>query len=153
MDIQIVKATLAHAHAMAGRYREADDVECRALSGRSALEAAQDSVQNSHPGWAGLVDGICVCVFGAVPSGVEGAGVPWLLGSRELDDLPLSLARRSRKYIRQMLDEYPYLYNLVDARHEASLRWLKWCGFHIMEPPEPAGRNGELFHYFEMRRQ
>ena len=153
MDIRIVKATLHHAHAMAGRYRKADEVECRAMSGRSALEAAQDSVQHSDPGWAGLVDGTCVCVFGAAPSLVEDAGVPWLLGSRELDDLPLSLARRSRKYIRQMLDSYPYLYNLVDARHEASLRWLKWCGFRVIEPPEPRGRNGELFHYFEMRRQ
>ncbi len=153
MEIQIVEAELRHAHAMAGRYREADERECRAMSGRSALEAAQHSVQHATPGWAGLVDGTCVCVFGASPSLVEDAGVPWLLGSQELDDLPLSLARRSRLYVHRMLDQFPYLYNLVDARHEASLRWLKWCGFRILEPAEPRGRNGELFHYFEMRRQ
>jgi hypothetical protein len=48
-----------------------------------------------------------------------------------------------------MLDVFPRLTNLVDVRNEKYIRWLKRIGFNIL-PPIAMGRDGLMFHPFEM---
>ena len=59
--------------------------------------------------------------------------------------------RRNREYVRQMQAAFPTLRNMVDARNEVSIRWLRWLGFTI-EPAIRWGAAGMPFHPFWMTR-
>jgi hypothetical protein len=73
-----------------------------------------------------------------------------MLGSSDLDRAGIRIARLSCYYLDKMKERFSCLVNLVDARHEASIRWLRWCGFVVM-PAEPAGVVGLPFHRFWMK--
>ncbi len=89
-------------------------------------------------------------VFGCIPC--MGHGVPWLLGTEKIDDMWITFARESRRFIKAMLNQHGYLTNYVDTRNTKSIEWLKWCGFTIL-PAEPHGIFGLPFHRFEQRRE
>jgi hypothetical protein len=49
-----------------------------------------------------------------------------------------------------MLEVFPHLFNLVDARNKKSIRWLKRAGFLVHEPIVH-GPHDMLFHPFEIK--
>tara|TARA_R100000315_G_C5187062_1_gene108875 strand:- start:30 stop:497 length:468 start_codon:yes stop_codon:yes gene_type:complete len=82
------------------------------------------------------------------------AGVAYLLSSEEL----ISSAYRLR-FLRQCLDwteillqPYDYIYNWVDARNWASLRWLEHCKFEIEETDDAYGYEQRAFHRLVRRK-
>lgn len=149
LQVEIRPATLADAAAL--DLRAADREEVLALSGRDPREVLAESVDRSSMAWAGCADGKLVCLFGVVPASLAGVtGIPWLLGSDDVCAYSRAFLRRNRAYVRGMLAEYPILRNVVDARNEVSIRWLKWLGFE-METAQPMGVQRLPFHPFEMR--
>jgi hypothetical protein len=88
----------------------------------------------------------------AVISLLSGMASPWLLGTHIAARSPTALTRVSVRYVGQALNRFPHLVNTVDARNEASIRWLKRLGFTIAKTPEPYGRHGLPFYRFEMRK-
>ena len=82
------------------------------------------------------------------------AGVAYLLSTEEL----ISRAYRLR-FLRQCLDwteillqPYDYIYNWVDARNWASLRWLEHCKFKIEETDDAYGYEQRAFHRLVRRK-
>lgn len=130
--------------------RTADRDECEALFGSGSLrDAAVRTVANSLDVWVAEVEGEPVAIFG-VSGGLTGrTGYPWMFGTDAVDRNRRSLMRDCRGYIRQMLDVFPMLTNLVDTRNEKYIRWLKRIGFNIL-PPIAMGKEGLMFHPFEM---
>jgi len=150
--VEIVPATLEHVAEMAPRMREADRQEVWASFYLTPELALSVSVRTSRHAWAGLIDGRVVCIFGVGGSSVlSDVGVPWLLGTDDLDRNQFAFLRRCRQHVAQMLAGYPVLINFVDDRNKVSQRWLRWLGFTIMEP-EPHGPQGLPFRKFYMVR-
>lgn len=147
----MVTATLDHANELAGRVRQAD-VDEFAAQDMTPWEVLKEGLTVSTLAWAGLRDGRVVCIFGiATPSILSGEGVPWMVGSEELDHCAYAFLRRSRMVVGHMLTLCEHLENYVDSRNTRAVRWLRWLGFQIHEPA-PHGPHGVPFHRFEMRR-
>lgn len=133
------------------RLRDADRAEVLALTGRDPTQVLRESVMDSAMAWAGCVDGLPACLFGVVPVSLAGVtGTPWLLGTDVVLGYSRAFLRRNKEYVGQMLAAFPILRNVVDARNEVSIQWLKWLGFKI-DPAMPMGVDGLPFHPFEMR--
>ena len=130
---------------------EADMQEIRAATTARPEIAVALSVACSDPGWAVELEGRPLCVFGAGPAGTtpEGkrVGRPWLLSVEDLKGYPVHFLRVSRDVIAEMRRRYDVLENWVDARNLRSIKWLRWCGFEIMDA-EPWGPFGAMFHRF-----
>ena len=76
--------------------------------------------------------GVPFCMFGAGEVG-KGKAAVWLLGTdvMELPDVRRFLVRHSRQVLQIIRDEYPHLFNRVDARNTRAIRWLRWLGFEF----------------------
>lgn len=116
------------------KLREADTLELQASLGVTGPLAIAECLIHSERTWVGIDDGDIICVFGlgAVPPDV---GIPWMLGTEGIDKVALTFLKESREIVKLMLDYYPYLTNLVDARHTKAIRWLKWLGFSFDSEP------------------
>lgn len=91
-------------------------------------------------------------MFGICPENLLGTrAVLWLLATENLMDVKLEFIRYSRKFINLMIEQYPLLYNWVDARNVKSVYWLKKIGADLKNS-EPYGVDKMPFHYFEFAR-
>lgn len=94
-----------------------------------------------------------VGIFGTcpMPNRDQAAGV-WFMATDDLRGMWLSFLRMSRECVARMLDDYPLLFNWVDARNAESIEWLKWCGAKL-EPAKPFGPDKMPFHFFTITRR
>jgi hypothetical protein len=152
-EYRILEAEPGHAVTMAPDMRPADVAEVYAASGRTPEAALLASLRRSTHAWTCLVDGTPACIWGVGPLSLAGGqGCPWMLGTAQVGRHRREFLRQSRLFLRQMLETYDELENVVDARNRSSLRWLAWLGFTIA-PAEPYGFLGLPFHAFRMRRR
>lgn len=130
--------------------RDCDREECAAMAGASPADAVRRSIDLSHEAWAGLADGVPVCLFG-LGIGVPMAGIarPWLLATDRISDHRIAFLRRNKEMVERWAAAYPYLENWVDARNVQSVAWLRWLGFNI-EEAKPFGPFRYDFHRFTM---
>ncbi len=152
-DVTLRPATDADCVALAATMRQVDRDEVEATDGGTPLAALRTSMRHSsHAVTATDGEGRVLCMFGVGAWGfMSNTGVPWLLGSDLLDRYWRLFVRLSPKYLAAILDLYPELENLIDARSTRAIRWLKWLGFTVALP-EPIGKNGELMRRFWLRR-
>lgn len=146
----IVRATPEHAIAIAQNLRLDDRRELWAASASQPTRTIMRSIKASTWANVGLVDGVPACVFGVVQVGLFGpAAVPWAMTTPLVDRHRRAFMRHSRQWVDKMTADHALLFNYVDARYSAAIRWLRWLGFDIMSP-EPYGPFGLPFHRFEM---
>lgn len=151
-DIVIEPAHAGHVAAIADRLRPSDIAEIAAASGDAPDAALMRGFETSHLVWTALDANGPFAMWGARGLSVlSETGVPWLLGTKELDRRHVEIARQSNYYVAKMAAFFPRLLNFIDARQTKSIRWLKWCGFHV-EPAQPYGVSGLPFHKFWMGR-
>lgn len=74
-----------------------------------------------------------VAVVGVVPAG-RGVGIPWMLGTDEIKDMPLTLYRESKTMLSRIKSRYESLQNLVDAENTVAIEWLEVLGFKFGNP-------------------
>jgi len=152
VEIKFVKANQLFVDELKDGLRLEDEQECLAASNQHASFAMQAGFNNSTLCWVGLIGGKPFNCFGVAPSGIEGLGVPWMLGTNDIKNAARGIAKNSEIYIGKMLDAYPKLLNWVDARNLISIYWLKRCGFNI-EPPTHYGHQNKLFHRFHINKE
>ncbi len=154
MTVDIVPATQAHADVIAANPRQADEVEVRASCGLSVGWALRYGLRKSSKVWTAIIDGIPVCMFGVtLTSAITGTGTVWCLASSEMSKPAVrrQFIEHSPHVLQAVQERFPgTLFNAVDVRNLSAIRWLKWMGFKLL-PPEPMGRNGELFQPFYIR--
>jgi hypothetical protein len=136
-----------------GKLRECDERELWAalhMDGRKALLMSFEQAERS---WAILADGHPVAIFGVSPYPyVRRQGCPWMLANDYISKIWRFVLRKTREYVHvHMMEGFDSLFNFVDVRNEASIRWLRWAGFHVGEPV-PFGMEGEPFRPFWLRR-
>lgn len=131
--------------------RQADADEIRAL-GLEPMVGVWQAFRASSHAWTLRVNGEPVCVFGLVPTNLLGrTALIWLLGTDGVPSNARSFVAACRPSLEKCLELYDHLYNWVDVRHSASLRWLKWMGFEFSDPA-PHGMLGMPFRRFDMRK-
>jgi hypothetical protein len=132
--LSIVPAARHHLGPIAGAMRDADREEVKAASGLSPEVALAMSFEVSTRCWTALDGDTPFIMFGVAPfPGLANTGSPWLLGTPHIVEHPAFFLRNSRPIVSQMLDEYTTLINYVDCRNRLSVRWLQWCGFHLVD--------------------
>lgn len=145
-EAQLVPADSAHAEALARAMRAEDAAECRA-GGLEPLEAVLTSLEGSDIALAAIVDGEVGAMFGVGPlAGVsDRVGHVWFLTAEPFAKNPRPYMRVARKAISVMLDLYPILFNIIDARYDAAVRWAKWLKFDVSKTTHPFGPDGLPF--------
>ena len=149
----IVPATPEHIIEIARNIRPPDVREVWASCMRRPLEALQAGLQMSELARVGMVHGKPVCAWGVVrESLLFNSGIPWMLGTKELENHAVKFLRNSKPELMKIFENYDLLENYVDARNTLSIRWLKWLGFKFDEA-KPYGVFGLPFHRFSMEKE
>lgn len=143
MSVEIVPLRPEHA-SIAPRLREADAWEMRVLFGVEPRYAVPHAIMVSEWGRCALVDGSPECIFG-VRRVAERQGMPWLLGTDEIERRSITFVRRSREIMREIKGRYDVLSHYVAKRNVLSKRWLRSMGFRFFAPE---WINGEEFLRF-----
>jgi len=113
--------------------RACDLDEIEAMGSVSAEDALRASVELSSQAYAVLDRaGEPVAMFGAAPHPLPGVGVVWMLGTPGIEREGRAIARATRTYFDELNASYSLLWNYIDARNTASLRWLRWGGFRLL---------------------
>lgn len=150
MPYSIIPAEPAHVSLLAESIREADRAEVEA-TGITPRRALWRSLRRSTIARTAFVDGEIAAMWGAGGSPLGTIGRPWLLTTPVVERVPLTFLRVTRAEVGMMLETYPRLLGLVDARYHRALRLLEVCGFSVGEPVT-IGPCGALFRWYEMRR-
>lgn len=137
MRVAIVPALPEHIDAIVAKARPADIAELWAHGRHTPRQCLETGLRISVTPMTGLVDDVPVCMFGASPYSIlAGQGVAWMVGSTDLDRLSVqkALLRHSFEALAHLQRQFPLLFNSVDARNHAAIRWLKWLGFTFCDP-------------------
>ncbi len=149
----IKKATYKDAEELAPIMRDLDREEVWASSASSPLQALKGGIDRSLESFTCLHDNIPVGIFGVYSyTALGGVGIPWLLTSKDIPLHSKQLIRYSAPVLNYWNKHmFPYLTNMMDARHKPGLAWAKHIGFTI-KPSIPFGPFDMLFHQIELRR-
>ena len=136
MDWSIRDATLGDVYSIAARLREDDQAELQALHGGklAPLVVLASSRVASDMCRVGEIKGVPTVLYGVAPHGAEDVGVPWMVGTQQLEDPGVArcFLRGCAGEVQDMNDLYPLLVNYVDERNTLSRRWLTWLGFKFI---------------------
>ena len=150
-SIEVVQATLEHAHFIAERMRKEDVEECWASNHLFPLEALLEGLGSTRACWTGLYRREAFCMFGVVRAKHDRSiGVPWLLATDRLNNCSREFLRRNSEYVQAMRHQFTMLVNYVDERNKTSKRWLEWLGFVLDDEPVLAGPDRMPFRRFCM---
>jgi hypothetical protein len=147
----ITNALPEHVECLGHRLRQADLDEVWASDHSTGYEALKESLARSEIAYSVFYKGKVIAMFGVAPIGLLGGGMPWLLGSDEIEEVKIPFARYSRKFVEYFIEKYMYLENCADSRNTVALEWLRFCGFTIQEA-RPFGPDKVPFHRFFMKR-
>ena len=131
--------------------QSADKDSIMALAGMSPLEGLLRSHKHSNQDETWIVDGQVAAISGiSQATMLSNWACPWLLCSDIIRKHPRIFLEETKKWTYDKLAQYGTLRNYVDVRHTRSIKWLKWLGYTLY-PPQPIGKNGELFMLDELK--
>lgn len=137
---------------LSNNLRQGDIDEIWASHHLRSLDALVKSYNCSLTCLTGLINEVPFSMFGCTPVEFVGTkGLIWMLATEELYTVRLEFLRYSRHFVDILLQDYPILFNYVDARNVKSIIWLKRIGAEIKEA-KPHGVDGLPFHYFSFKR-
>lgn len=150
--IKIRAATADDVQALKGRLREADALEVIAEGNGSVEEALAVSFARSRLCFSVEQDGDVLAMWGIVPDSTLGPSARvWFLGAEGMNKIKKSFLQQSRAFVNVFLSHYPLLWNTVDLRYKAAIRWLAWLGAEFSSQ-DIRGPHGDQFLLFRIRR-
>ena len=137
MEKCVREAVLSDALELAPKMRKLDRQEIQASHGVTPLKAlVLPFTYEKHKTFTILgteQEGV-IGMFGSTPSEQDPQyGVAWLLSSEQLFNHTRQFLRECPKWIKEMGQDYKYLYNYVDVRNEVGNKWLKFLGFNLID--------------------
>lgn len=89
------------------------------------------------------------CAYGVTPNPVDGTGVPWMLSTHYLDDVPpVIVTRMGQAAVAEMRKHFGLLRNWIHADHPTAVTFVRWLGFEV--EGDPVGPGGH-FRVFTMK--
>lgn len=130
--------------------RQADRDEITEALGIPMVDALRECATGACKSSKLVVGGEVVVVFGDTVHSLHGRiGVPWMIGTVNIEKHRREFLQACRPEIDEMLTRHSVLINYVDARNVTAIRWLRWLGFEF-GPAEPYGPLGMMFQPFRM---
>lgn len=113
--------------------RQADIDEVFACSGQGPQEALRTALSHSTECFTVVAQStdLPLAMFGYYRSD-DIKSVVWMLGTNQLYKYRMDFLRKSRKWCDYLQGTNPLLYNLIDQRNTAHIRWLEWLGFKFV---------------------
>lgn len=91
--------------------------------------------------------GEVINIFGVSSVG-DGTGSVWMLGSKLLQQRPVSIARHSRQLVGLLHQDHQIIWNVADTRNTAHIAWLRWLGFRFLRTSTTLSADGTPFVEF-----
>lgn len=149
-EYSVVPCTLEHVKFVADNIRQADKDELYSASGKFPLHALLHGFTHSDYLKAGCVNGQPINIFGTVPV-LEGTALVWMVGTDGILDVSTRFLRESRKYADEMQENYPLLWNFVDAKNTVHHRWLQWLGFTLIRKIKYGVLQGDFYEFARIK--
>lgn len=147
---EIVPTTEEHVAELSHSMRPEDVAECWAAQHLTPYEAIKRSLSYTDHPKTGLVDGKVINIWGVgKTTSLSDEGIPWMLTSHLVDYHIRPFLVESKAALVEMKKEASTFSNVVDARNNKAIKWLKWLGFK-MEEAAPYGPDHLPFHQFTM---
>ena len=148
-NAHIIPSTYEHGIMLAPYLREADKKEIQASLGWEPEKALTHSIAVSEPGDAVVTpDGDPMAVFGAAPY-QDKFGLIWFMSSDQIFKLNRrDFIKNSKFWVEKFFENYDILFNVIDARNDLHIRWLKWIGFEFIADIENFGVEKRTFRQF-----
>lgn len=148
--LYVERSSTTDALYVAQHLRRADRNEVAALTKQPPVQVIRDGIVASHPCYTIRLTstGRPCGIFGACKTDNPDSGVVWLVGTDDLITMSRTFIRHSREWVDEVQKHYRLLYNVIDARNEVHLNWLKWTGFEFIEEFESYGIEGRRFILF-----
>lgn len=152
-QLVIMPTEVSHIAEVAKNIRKEDADEIMASGGYTPLEGLRAGFWNSDFCSTAFLFGDMVGMFGVLRRGsaLSGVSVPWLLTTYAVEKYPFSFYKASKMVVNELLDHYPVMVNMIDARHKRALSWARHLGFQV-DPPVPFGRKRLPFCKMTIRR-
>lgn len=119
--------------------RPDDFNEVTTMTREHPLKPVVRGFRNSKMCRSVIKDGNFIAMYGVCPTESHMVGSPFLLGTNRFLEIALPFARQCKSRVKEMQDLYPILWNFIDSRNTVHLRWLKWCGFKIINKKKIEG--------------
>lgn len=154
-EIRFAIATAKHAEVLASTMRAADVAELAALGDEPLPHLLQALQRSAFVGSAfyGLelcaMFGVQLFHRGTTLVGSEELAAVWCLTSKVVDRCPLAFVKATRRVVAELLEVWPSLFNVVDARYAGALRLLE---HHGGEFSAPVSIGSGVFFPFHLRR-
>ena len=134
---------------VAKHLRKADKQELKALVGIDPYVALYMSAINSVEPMTWEFDGKPVMMWGACPLD-ETTGKAWAVGTDDIfkKDAKATFKRGCRKQLDKLHDNFELLVNVIDARNELHLQWLKDMDFKVIRKIDEMGVEQRPFYEF-----
>ena len=143
-------STMDDVEYLSTRLKEEDVREVWTSHKHTAEQSLKLSFDNSQECLTIEENGEAIAMFGINAETVLGdKAIIWFLSSEKIKFMKTKFLRRSKDYVNMFLKQYSLLYNLIDDRNVASIKWLKSIGAKF------AGKtmiNGYPFQYFWFER-
>jgi len=150
MKHEIVNTEEWHQHYVAENMRAHDVEEVYLQSRLKPYDGLRITCLCSPYKKTALIEGEPVAIFGASANSLlSGKGMPWILCTDQVCRYPQTYLRHSRQWVKRMSEYFPTLENYVNVNNKFTIKWLKWCGFDILEPIE-YGPFKKPFHPFKL---
>lgn len=149
----LVPATLEHARELAASLRAEDREELRACGEPDPYVVIARGVTACDVSFAAVLDGHVGAMFGVGPldPSITEFGQIWFLTGDLFAKRPRAFVAVARKAMGLLLEKYPEVGNVIDARYAAAVRWAKWLGFEV-GAPLAFGPEKRLFHPARFKR-
>lgn len=134
---------------IAENLRPADRDELEASAGADIPTLIALSEKVSTKAWLILDrDDTPIAAFGVAPGFFSGVGIPWFVATPGIEREAHAVARHTRRYVAEMLEDFDVLTNHVDLRNDFAQDWLLWSGFEFIDVSPEYGVAGVPFIQF-----
>lgn len=135
ISIEIRDATAIDALKLSKVLRPADRAEIAALGHSDAYKAMCQGISRSTQAKAVYIQGEIAIIFGLSPvSALGGVALVWALASPLVEKHLRPMLVLGAVVLTAMLELFPVLRNVVDARNTRAIRWLRHMGAEFFEP-------------------
>jgi hypothetical protein len=146
----VTHSNIGDASHVAANLRAADRAELAAITRIAPLRLIEDGILESSRAYTVWIkeSGDPCAIFGVRDSGHPGLGIVWMLGTDDLFRIAHKFLRGSRSWIKVLQHDFKVIFNVIDARQDVYIKWLRWLGFKFVQDFEKYGIGDKEFRMF-----
>lgn len=129
----VLPATPEDAQYIGHNLRESDAAELRATGVTTDFDnvVLASYAQTAPHCFIGLWDNIPFCIFGVSPTGSEGYGSVWMLGTDRMWEARHYMRLFTQPWVDWMNSLYPFISNTCHEKNTVTVSWLEHAGFQF----------------------